>query len=34
MRALFAFLEGAILDLNNTRADVLDCPFPATAFPG
>ena len=26
------FLEGAILDLN-TRADVLDCPFPATAFP-
>jgi hypothetical protein len=27
------FLGGAILDLN-TRADVLDCPFPATAFPG
>ena len=27
------FLEGAILGLN-TRADVLDCPFPATAFPG
>ena len=27
------FLGGAILDLN-TRADVLDCSFPATAFPG
>lgn len=27
------FLEGAILDLS-TRVDVLDCPFPATAFPG
>ena len=27
------FLEGAIPDLN-TRADVLDCPSPPTAFPG
>lgn len=30
--ASLCFLEGAILDLN-TRADVLDCPFPVTAFP-